>query len=155
MEKLNGKPGFVDLFWEGRLLVEMKSRGKDLDKAYTQGLDYFHGLEDSQMPRFVLVSDFARIRLYDLDTEEAGAYEEFPLSKLPDKVERFAFMLGKERKHLDNQEQANIKAAELLGQLHDAVEANGYTGRDLEILLVRILFCLFAEDTGIFGKDDF
>lgn len=52
------------------LLVEHKFRGKDLDRAYDQALDYFPGLKERDLPKYVIVSDFARIRLYDL---EAGS----------------------------------------------------------------------------------
>src|SRR3990170_2057983 len=67
VKKLGDKQGYIDLFWKGMLLVEHKSRGKDLDKAYTQALDYFPGIKERDLPKYVLVSDFARFRLYDLD----------------------------------------------------------------------------------------
>ena len=61
-----GHAGFIDLFWKGTLIAEHKSAGKDLDTAYRQALDYFPGLQERDLPRYVIVSDFARIRLYDL-----------------------------------------------------------------------------------------
>src|SRR4030067_3056317 len=67
VKKLGDKQGYIDLFWKGMLLVEHKSRGKDLDRAYTQALDYFPGIKERDLPKYVFVSDFARFRLYDLE----------------------------------------------------------------------------------------
>jgi hypothetical protein len=67
VKKLGDKQGYIDLFWKGVLLVEHKSRGKNLDKAYTQALDYFPGIKERDLPKYVLVSDFERFRLYDLE----------------------------------------------------------------------------------------
>ncbi|WP_207789980.1 class I SAM-dependent DNA methyltransferase [Sphingosinicella humi] len=147
------KRGFIDLFWPSVLLVEQKSAGRDLFKAEGQALDYVLGLRDREVPRFVLTCDFQRFRLLELETRREVA---FTLPELHKNVEAFAFMLGVERRHYGKQTAVNIKAAELLGTLHDALEAKGYKGVELERLMVRLLFCLFADDTGIFeSKDDF
>ena len=61
--RLGERQGFIDLFWKGNLVVEHKSRGEDLDKAYSQGLDYFQGLKDYELPKYVIVSDFARFKI--------------------------------------------------------------------------------------------
>ncbi|MBI3902314.1 MAG: class I SAM-dependent DNA methyltransferase [Nitrosomonadales bacterium] len=147
VKKLGDKQGYIDLFWKGMLLVEHKSRGKDLDKAYTQALDYFPGIKERDLPKYVLVSDFARFRLYDL---EAGTQEEFKLADLHKRIKHFAFIAGYRTQTIAPQNPVNIKAAERMGKLHDALKAAGYEGHPLEVLLVRLLFCLFAEDTGIF-----
>lgn len=63
-------PGFIDLFWKGTLFVEQKSAGRDLTKAKEQALDYFPGIKDTELPRYVLVCDFQTFELYDLDTRE-------------------------------------------------------------------------------------
>jgi hypothetical protein len=65
VKKSDGHGGFIDLLWKGILLVEHKSRGKDLDRAFQQAKDYFPGLRDRDLPRYILVSDFARFRLYE------------------------------------------------------------------------------------------
>jgi hypothetical protein len=70
VRKLGDRRGFIDLFWKGMLLVEHKSRGKNLDRAYIQALDYFPGIAERDLPKYILVSDFARFRLYDLDENE-------------------------------------------------------------------------------------
>ncbi|MGH8250659.1 MAG: class I SAM-dependent DNA methyltransferase [Steroidobacteraceae bacterium] len=153
VKRTDGSGGYIDLLWKGTLLVEHKSRGKDLDRAYHQATDYFYGLKDRDLPRYVLVSDFARFRLYDLDGDTT---HEFALRELHKHVRHFAFIAGYETQKIEAPEEAaNIRAAEQLGKLHDLLKASGYEGHPLEVLLVRLLFCLFADDTGIFDKHGF
>ncbi|SHJ67572.1 Type II restriction/modification system, DNA methylase subunit YeeA [Hymenobacter daecheongensis DSM 21074] len=152
VKKLSGQQGFIDLLWKGTLLVEHKSRGKDLDKAGQQAKDYFPGLQDHELPKYILVSDFARFRLYDLDE---GTQHDFGLSELHQHLHLFSFLTGYQKRQYQPEDPANIRAAELMGELHDALLRGGYHGHKLEVLLVRILFCLFAEDTAIFEKDAF
>lgn len=148
VKKLDGAQGFIDLFWPGVMLAEHKSRGKDLDKAYGQALDYFPNLPDEQLPRYVVVSDFARMRLHDLET---GEENEFVIEDLLDHVSLFGFIAGYEKRTYAEQDPVNLKAAREMAALHDALAAAGYRGHDLEVMLVRLLFCLFADDTGIFS----
>ncbi len=148
VKKLDGKYGFIDLFWKGVLLVEQKSAGGNLTKAKQQALDYFPGLKESELPRHILVSDFQTFELYDLDGENPPA--QFTLMELPKHVEHFGFILGVEKRKFRDQDPVNIEASELMGKLHDALKDAGYTGHDLERFLVRLLFCLFADDTEIF-----
>lgn len=152
VKKLGNKEGFIDLFWPGTLLVEHKSRGKNLDKAFEQASDYFEGLEDYELPRYVLISDFAKFRIYDL---EEDTEREFKLKNLVDNVQLFDFIAGYEKRTYKESDPVNIEAAELMGKLHDRLKENGYEGHNLEVYLVRLLFCLFADDTGIFEKDIF
>jgi hypothetical protein len=152
VKKLGNKQGFIDLFWKGVLLVEHKSRGKDLDKAYSQALDYFPGIKERDLPKYVLVSDFARFRLYDL---EEGTHDEFELRDLHKNIKRFGFIAGYLTRPIKPEDPVNIEAAELMGKLHDALKEIGYTDHPLELYLVRLLFCLFAEDTGIFQLKQF
>jgi hypothetical protein len=145
--KHGGGKGFIDLFWPGTLLVEHKSRGKSLERAFLQALDYFPGLAERDLPRWLLVSDFARLRLYDL---VEGDDIEFALADLPRHIRRFAFVAGYRTQVIRPQDPVNVKAAERMGLLHDGLKASGFGGHPLEVLLVRLLFCLFADDTGIF-----
>lgn len=149
VKKLGDKQGFIDLFWKGILLVEHKSRGKNLDRAYTQALDYFPGIEERDLPKYILVSDFARFRLYDLDEKEQ---HEFNLKDLYNNVHLFGFVAGYQKHKIREEDPVNIKAAESMGRLHDQLKEIGYDGHQLELYLVRLLFCLFAEDTGIFER---
>lgn len=153
VKKIDGKDGFIDLLWKGVILVEMKSRGKDLDRALQQAKDYFPGLKDSELPKYILVCDFERFRLYDLETE--GNYHEFALTELLANVQHFGFLAGYQKREFKEEDPVNIKAAELMGKLHDELKAVGYEGHPLELYLVRLLFCLFADDTSIFEKSTF
>lgn len=156
VKKLDDKNGYIDLLWKGNILIEMKSRGKNLDRAYQQALDYTHGLKDHELPKYILISDFENFRLYDLEDLSAGQAEnkmvEFKLNNLVNNVQHFGYILGYQKKVYKEQDPANIKAAELMGKLYDRLEEIGYTGHPLEVYLVRILFLLFAEDTTIFNK---
>lgn len=152
VKKLSDADGYIDLLWKGTILVEMKSRGKNLDKAFQQAIDYTHGLKQNELPKYVLVCDFHIFRLYD--TEEQTTLE-FTIDELVLNVQSFGYLLGYQKKTYKEQDPANIKAAELMGKLHDRLEEIGYEGHPLEVYLVRILFCLFAEDTTIFDKQQF
>ena len=149
--KLDNRSGFIDLFWPGVLVVEQKSAGRDLKKAYGQAIDYLLALPERDHPRYILVSDFQTFELRDLDERETVS---FALAELPRHVEAFGFILGVQRRAFRDQDPANVKAAELVGRLHDALHEVGYRGHDLERFLVRIVFCLFADDTGIFEPRD-
>ena len=152
VKKLGDKRGRIDLFWKGTLLVEHKSKGKDLDKAYTQALDYFPGLKEAELPKYILISDFDIFKLYDL--EEDKTYE-FTLNELYKNVNLFGFIAGYTKHKVVAEDPINIEAALLMGKLHDELKQTGYDGHALEHFLVRLLFLLFAEDTAIFDKRTF
>ncbi len=152
VKKDGGKQGFIDLLWKGNILIEFKSRGKDLDKAHKQATEYFPGLKNNELPKYILVSDFAHFKLYDLEENKTI---EFALKDFVSNVQHFGFIAGYQKKIFTEQDPANIKAAELMGKLHDRLKEIGYDGHPLEVYLVRLLFCLFAEDTTIFNKQQF
>ena len=151
VEKLGDRRGYIDLFWKGTLLVEQKSIGRDLQTAKSQALEYFPGLSDSELPKYLLLSDFQTFELYDLET---GDEAKFALSELTKNVEKLGFIVGVQKREFKDQDPVNILAAEVVGELHDALEASGFGGDDLEKFLVRLVFCLFADDTGIFSPRD-
>jgi len=153
IKKADGAQGYIDVFWPGTLLVEQKSKGRNLDAAYQQALEYLPNLPVHELPGALLVSDFQHFRLYLLDT---GERHNFTLAELPEQLHLFGFLTGYRPAGTQRAEDpANAEAAELMAQLHDALLADGYQGHPLEVLLVRLLFCLFAEDTAIFEKDEF
>jgi hypothetical protein len=152
VKKLDERDGYIDLLWKGTILIEMKSRGKNLDRAYQQARDYLHGLKQHELPQYILVSDFEIFRLYDLEEDNIV---EFKILDLVNQVQNFGFLLGYQKKVYKEQDPANIKAAELMGKLHDRLKEIGYDGHPLEVYLVRLLFCLFSEDTTIFNKQQF
>jgi hypothetical protein len=168
VKKLTGDWGFIDLFWPGKLLVEHKSAGEDLGKAEAQGMAYIRGLQDSgrdrEIPRWLIVSDFARIAIHDLEPEQdpdAPLFNrlppsvEFGLADFHKYIHHFAFIAGYTYHKLNAEDPANFEATQLMCDLHDALEAGGYTGHELKRFLVRILFCLFAQDNGIFPPKAF
>lgn len=149
--KLDNRHGFIDLFWPRVLLVEQKSAGRDLQAARDQALTYFDAIPEGDRPRYILLSDFQSFELLDLDEREEV---HFTLSELPAHVDKFGFILGVQRRSFRDQDPANVEASELVGKLHDKLADTGYVGHDLERFLVRIVFCLFGDDTGIFEPRD-
>ncbi len=145
------RPGFIDLFWPGVLLVEQKSAGRDLAIARRQAGRYFDALPERDRPRYQLLCDFQTFELLDREEREESR---FALVDLPQHVEKFGFIIGVQRRAFRDQDPVNIKASGLIARLHDALKSSGYDGHDLELFLVRIVFCLFADDTGIFEPRD-
>ncbi|HEY5328552.1 MAG TPA: DNA methyltransferase [Acidobacteriaceae bacterium] len=169
VRRISGTTGFIDLFWPGKLLVEHKTAGHSLDTAESQAFAYIHDLISSgrqeEAPRYILLSDFQRFALYDLDPDRQEnlplfhglRYDriEFPLSELHRNIAAFAFIPGYTLHRFTEQDPINLKAVAIMTALHDTLKNGGYRGHDLERFLVRILFCLFAEDTGIFEPSSF
>jgi hypothetical protein len=169
VKKISGTYGFIDLFWPGIVLIEHKSSGEDLGKAESQAFRYIKDLARSgrteEIPRYVIVSDFRRIALHDLEPDDQRSLPtfdgkrvasiEFPLADFHQHIHNFAFIPGYKQHKFEEQDPINIHAVEIMGRLHDTLEAGGYSGHQLERMLVRVLFCLFAEDTGIFEREAF
>jgi hypothetical protein len=161
VKNLKGTYSYIDLFWKKMLLAEHKSAGKDLGKAGSQAFQYIQDLANSgrqnEIPRYVILSDFERISLHDLEPDDPANYLpiEFRLADLHKNIHQFAFIPGYKQHNFRDQDPINVEAVEIMGQLHDSLTAGGYSGHDLERFLVRILFCLFAEDTGIFEREAF
>ncbi len=153
VKKQDGGQGYIDVLWKGVMLAEHKSKGKSLDKAFTQAKDYFPGLKDSELPRYVVVSDFEKIRVTDLDTDNEI---EFLLKDLQNNLQLFDFISGYTSDvDYGQEEEVSIKGAKLMAEFHNEIEKTGYGGHELEVFLIRVLFCLFADDTGIFEKGIF
>ena len=151
VRRLDNTSGFIDLFWPGVLLVEQKSAGRNLAIARRQAGGYFDALPERDRPRYQLLCDFQTFELLDREEREETR---FALVDLPQHVEKFGFIIGVQRRAFRDQDPVNIEASELIARLHDALKASGYDGHDLELFLVRIVFCLFADDTGIFEPRD-
>jgi hypothetical protein len=144
------KQGFIDLLMPGKLIVEHKSAGLDLRRGETQAFDYNDALPLGEKARYVLTCDFQNWNLLDL---EENRRLRFKLPELKKHITAFAFIPGVEVRRFKNQKPANPKATELLTAIHRQLEEDGYSGHELQLLLVRLLFCLFADDTGIWEKD--
>lgn len=160
VRNVKGAYNRLDVFYSGVMIGEHKSRGQDLTRAQSQAFDYVQDLtrngRGDEAPRYIVLSDFARIVVFDLESDDAGTpVADFPTARLPEHTRHLAFLTGQAVRPVDPEDPINIKAVEVLGDLHDALEEGGYTGHALERFLVRILFCLFADDTGIFDADAF
>ncbi|MDR2205879.1 MAG: hypothetical protein LBE36_06970 [Flavobacteriaceae bacterium] len=94
--------GYIDLLWKGTILVEMKSKGKNLDKAFEQAKEYTYGLKPHELPKYILVSDFETFRLYDLenDTGESHSPIIFKIHELVNNVAHFGWLLGYQKKRI-------------------------------------------------------
>jgi hypothetical protein len=148
-----GKKGLVDYFWEKQIVIEMKSKGNNLKDAFHQLQGYLENLSPDIIPDLWLVSDFENINIKRYST---GEFCKFKTSVLHKHTKYFANIAGytSERAYNDSRE-VNIQAAEMMAQLHDALKSHGYDGHDLEVYLVRLLFCLFADSTDIFPQNNF
>jgi len=152
VKKIDGREGYIDLLWPGKILIEHKTKGKNLEKAKNQAIAYSFGLTEEELPQYILVCDFDRFVLHDL---QQNIQHDFTIKDLVKNVNLFGFIAGYEKRTFKEEDPVNIAAAELMGKLHDKLKAIGYEGHDLEVYLVRLVFCLFADDTNIFNKDIF
>lgn len=139
-----------------------KDRPEDFDDALRQAEEYIAGLSKEDRPRTLVVCNFKRFRVYDLNAEATNlegvphiGYVEVLLSELPRHLEVFAFMPEYADLAREQEEKANLEAVLRISNVYKTLHSAGYRGHDLELLLVRILFCVFAEDTGIFEPKQF
>lgn len=147
VKKLNKRMGYADFFWPGLLLIEHKSRGENLEIAADQAADYCINLKEGEHPRYLLVCDFEHFWLKDL---AEGAELRFTLRELPAHVSHFAFILGQQSSRIQANDPINDRAVQKLSRLHTALRHDGYKRHPLQLLLVRLLFCMFADKTGLF-----
>jgi hypothetical protein len=151
--KINGKRGYIDSFIPSLLLVEHKTLGEDLNKAYEQALEYALAIkEEAEKPRYIITCDFQTFNIYDLhsDTKTPSVCK---LSELHTSASWFMFLVDKKLETITEETPINRKAAYQISKLHEQLLKDNFVGKDLEVFLTRLLFCLFADDTGIFGED--
>jgi len=147
--------GYIDYLRKGKggIAIEMKSRGEDLNKAFEQLRGYMARLPEQEVPNVWLVCDFENMRVRDW---AANTTTDFKTKDLHKHIRRFANLAG----HTIEKARAvsmdvNRKAAEKMARLHNLLKECGYDGKKLEVYLVRLLFCLFADHAGIFPQDSF
>lgn len=152
-----GNQGYIDALIPGLLLVEMKSAGKNLGLAEIQAMDYIQHLPDFESPRYILTSDFKHFRLLDLHAPEGKDITKFSLQELPKQAEALGFLAGYTTRSFGNQaqEEASIKAAKIMANLYEALEGSGYSDHEASVFLVRTLFALYADDSGVWSRDSF
>ncbi len=149
---IDGNIKFVDHLLNGTLLIEMKSRGKDLDKAKSQAYRYVMNLSNEDLPRYVMISNFDRIRLYDLANNDTW---DFMVKDLPKYIDLFGFLVGKQINVEIPKNPVNEQAAKMMETLHMKLLESKYPRNYADLLMTRIIFCLFADDSGIFQQNQF
>lgn len=150
-----------------KVLIEQKGIGKDLKKPikqsdgtlltpFQQAKRYITELPLSQHPRWVVTCNFEKFYVYDME-QPGGEPEEILLENLPTEYYRLSFLVDNQNEHLKREMEVSIAAGELVGKLYDALHKQ-YANPDseeslksLNVLCVRLVFCLYAEDAGIFG----
>ena len=151
-----------------RVIIEQKSKDIDLTKPekqsggdfltpYGQAKNYADGLEFSKKPRWIVTCNFQEFRVHDMEHPNKEP-EIIRLANLPKEYYRLSFLVDPENTHVQRELDLSIKAGEIVGKLYDEI-LNNYidstsekTLKSLNILCVRLVFCLYAEDSGIFGE---
>ena len=158
--KFDGSIGYLDGYVKGKLIIEMKSasvsKDKKLEDARDQAIEYYNSLSgEDELPQYILISNFNKFILYEMG-ENVVEKTNFTLNKFRDHIRYFDFLIGKTTKHRPTYDvELNKKAAYSMARLHQKMKSLGYEGHELHMYLARLLFCLFADDTGVFGKDLF
>ena len=160
--------GYIDAYIKDtRVLIEQKSLDVDLGvraqqsggiklTPYQQAKRYADALPYSEKPRWIVTCNFGEMRIYDMDRPTA-APQRLLLCNLPQEVYRLRFLVDAGDSHIDKELEVSIQAGEIVGLLYDELikqyrePESPETLRSLNILCVRLVFCLYAEDAGIFG----
>lgn len=152
---LDGKDGYIDYLLPGKILIEMKSKGESLTRAYNQAYNYYRALPAEKQPKLIICCDFKYFEVKNMETGQA--YKKFDISRLKNHVRMFGNIAGYgiDDSNVQTDIEVNTDASYKLAEVHDQLKKHGYEGHQLEVYLVRLLFCLFAEDTGIFEKKSF
>lgn len=145
---------YVDAFIPKLVIIEQKSRGVDLNKAYTQVSEYYDRINAKDKPRYIILCNFDEIWLYDINNPLDIKKHQCPLSDLPNNAEWFEFLSpeSQQSNEIIEENPINRQATEKLAKLHQAFIEDGVDPDDLALFLTRLIFCFFADDTAIFGK---
>ncbi len=162
----------IDVFYEDMgVLIEQKGRGISLDKAserskkageetpFQQAKWYADNLPGSVRPRWIVTCNFDEFRIYDLHREDFEAYVSLALDELPDQLHLLAFFTDKTGSRLVREKELSVKAGQIVGDLYRAFEGqyknladDAHEQRSLNVLIVRIVFLLYAEDAGLLQR---
>ena len=151
------------------VMVEQKSLGKDLRQPirqsdgtlltpYQQAQRYSAALPYSERPRWIVVCNFAEFDVYDMEHPNTEP-QRILLADLGRELYRLRFLVETGNEHLEREMEVSIQAGEIVGRIYDALlesyaDGSAQTLRQLNILCVRLVFCFYAEDAGIFGRHD-
>jgi len=150
---ISGNQEYIDVYWKNVALIEHKSAGENLDKAELQARGYWLSLPPGYRPKTIIISDFLNFRLIDVALNRT---HNFPLSKLPENIHRFEAIISGNRRHISEEEiTVDQEAAKLMANLYLELESHGFEGHETSIFLIRILFLLFGDDTGMWKKNTF
>lgn len=166
---IDGQTKFIDGYIaETKVLIEQKSLGKDLNKAvlqsggrmmtpYEQAKNYANNLPVDEAPRWIVTCNFEAFHIYDMNKPGTGS-ETVLLENLQTELYRLGFLLNEKTENISKEMEVSIQAGNLVGDLYDALlkqykdPENAESLKSLNALCVRLVFCLYAEDAGIFGK---
>ncbi|MFL6092378.1 type IIL restriction-modification enzyme MmeI, partial [Corynebacterium durum] len=172
-EQPTSKHGYIDVvIRDAKTIVEQKSSGISLDKPelrqgrkvtpFEQAKAYADSLPNSQRPDFIIVCNFDTFRIHSLEKiNPERDYLEFSLSELPTQAHLLNFLIDPRYSRLEKEREISLEAGILIGKLHKALgqqyidPESEISQHSLNVLCVRLVFCLFAEDAGIFMKDSF
>lgn len=168
--KMETGTGFIDAYIpETKVLIEQKSLGIELDvlqkqssgdmlTPFQQAMRYGYNLRLSEKPRFVVVSNFEKFLIYDNDSEDKTVYEVY-LKDFEKEYYRLDFLVSEHQAHLQREKVMSVKAGALVGKLYDALlDRYDWEGektlKELNRLCVRLVFCFYADKSGVFGRRD-
>ena len=127
-----GRQNYIDYLLPGKILIEMKSKGESLIRAYNQGYDYVKCLKPDEYPELLLVSDFEWIQVTNLKTMQT--FKQYKLKDLKKHVRMLGGLAGYDSAVTFKTDiEVNTDASYKMAKLHDALKANGYTGKNLEV----------------------
>lgn len=157
--------GYID---QTHVMIEQKGSNKNLDKPirqsdgslltpFQQAQRYSAALPYSKRPRWIVTCNFLEFRVYDMERPNSEPVK-LELSELPTNYYQLEFLVDKSNQHLEKEKKVSLSAGELVGRIYDELSKqykdlnNKHSQRSINQLCVRIVFCLYAEDAGIFGK---
>lgn len=144
---------YVDAFIPKLVMIEQKSRGIDLNKAYNQVSKYYERLSAADKPRYIVLSNFDELWLFDIENPLNIKEYKCPLADLPKNAEWLDFLApNAAMAEIVEENPINRQATEMVAKLHQAFISDGVNADELALFLTRLIFCFFADDTGIFGQ---
>jgi type I restriction-modification system DNA methylase subunit len=144
---------YVDAFIPKLVMIEQKSRGLDLNKAYNQVSKYYERLSAADKPRYIVLSNFDELWLFDIENPLNIKEYKCPLADLPKNAEWLDFLApNAAMAEIVEENPINRQATEMVAKLHQAFISDGVNADELALFLTRLIFCFFADDTGIFGQ---
>jgi SAM-dependent methyltransferase len=151
-----GKTGFADLVWKPRVLIEMKKRGEDLNKHYSQAFDYWTRLVPNR-PKYVILCNFDQFWIFDFDIQLDTPVDKINLEQLPERAGALAFMeLGQKTPVFqNNQVEVTERAARRMGELLLELEKRGIEKLTAQRFILQCVLAMFAEDRQLLPRDMF